>query len=98
MADLPSDRVENCAAFTNIDVDFFGPFIVKEGRKELKRYGVILSCLVPRAVHLDVANALSTSSFLNCRRFLSIRGPIAFLRANRGTNFVGANRELKSLV
>ena len=95
MADLPSDRVENCAPFTNVGVDFFGPFIVKEGRKELKRYGVIFTCLVSRAVHLEVANALSTSSFLNClRRFLSIRGPIALLRADRGTNFVGANREL----
>ena len=76
-------------------MDFFGPFIVKEGRKELKRYGVIYTCLVSRAVHLEVANALTTSSFLNSlRRFLSIRGPISLLRADRGTNFVGASREL----
>ena len=95
MADLPADRLESVAPFTNVGVDFFGPFIVKEGRKELKRYGVIYTCLVSRAVHLEVANALTTSSFLNSlRRFLSIRGPISLLRADRGTNFVGASREL----
>ena len=34
--------------------------------------------------------------FINClRRFMSIRGPIRHLRSDRGTKFVGAERELK---
>ena len=39
MSDLPSDRVEPCPPFTYVGVDFFGPWLVKEGRKEVKRYG-----------------------------------------------------------
>ena len=37
MADLPFDRLEPSPPFSYSAVDFFGPFYVKEGRKELKR-------------------------------------------------------------
>ena len=39
MVDLPSDRTIDRTPFTNCDVDVFGPFLIKGGRKELKRYG-----------------------------------------------------------
>ncbi|XP_064098069.1 uncharacterized protein LOC135209292 [Macrobrachium nipponense] len=45
MSDLPQDRLEPAPPFTFTGVDFFGPFIIKEGRKELKRYGVIFTVL-----------------------------------------------------
>ena len=51
-ADLPNDRVEAAPPFTNTGVDFFGPFFIKEGHKELKRRGCIFICLTCRAVHL----------------------------------------------
>ena len=38
MADLPQDRLEPSPPFTYAAVDFFGPFYIKEGRKELKSY------------------------------------------------------------
>ncbi|XP_028519132.1 uncharacterized protein LOC114576535 [Exaiptasia diaphana] len=37
MADLPDDRIEITPPFTNCAVDYFGPFMVKERRKEIKR-------------------------------------------------------------
>ena len=43
MADLPTDRTLVGAPFTNCWVDVFGPFLIKEGRKELKRYA-LFSC------------------------------------------------------
>ena len=95
-ADLPLDRVESAPPFTYCGVDCFGPFLVKEGRKELKRYGVIFTCFTSRAIHLEVANSLDTASFINSlRRFLSLRGPIRQLRSDRGTNFMSADRELQ---
>ena len=95
MADLPEDRLQIAPPFTNCAVDYFGPFLIKERRKEIKRYGVLFTCLSSRAIHLEVANTLETDSFINAfRRFVSRRGPINLLRCDQGTNFVGARREL----
>ncbi|XP_069133232.1 uncharacterized protein [Argopecten irradians] len=96
MADLPADRLSPEPPFTYSGVDFFGPFYIKEGRKELKRYGVIFTCMSSRAIHVETANSLDTSSFINAlRRFLAIRGPVRQLRSDRGTNLVGAEHELR---
>ena len=53
MSDLPEDRLEATPPFTYCAVDYFGPFIVKDGRKELKRYGVLFTCMASRAIHLE---------------------------------------------
>ena len=97
MADLPEDRVvsDNLAPFDHCGVDYFGPWLVKDGRKEVKRYGVLFTCLNSRAVHIETANSLTTDAFINAlRRFEALRGPIRLLRCDRGTNFVGAEAEL----
>ena len=97
MADLPQDRASPSPPFTFVGVDYFGPFVIKEKRKELKRWGVLFTCLSSRAVHLEVSDTLTTSSFLNAlRRFICLRGPIQVLRCDQGTNFVGADNELKA--
>jgi hypothetical protein len=96
MADLPIDRVDPSPPFTYAAVDYFGPWIIKERRKELKRYGVLFTCLASRAVHLEIAHSLSTDSFINAlRRFVCRRGPVRQLRSDQGTNFIGARGELK---
>ena len=97
MSDLPSDRVMSSPPFSYSGVDLFGPWYIKEGRKELKRYGVVYTCLASRAVHIESVNSLSTDSFINSmRRFISIRGKVIELRSDRGTNIVGASNELKA--
>ena len=96
MSTLPEDRLECHPPFTYCAVDYFGPFTIKENRKEIKRYGVLFTCMASRAIHLETATLLETDSFLNAlRRFLSRRGPVCQIRCNQGTNFVGARRELK---
>ncbi|XP_068221310.1 uncharacterized protein [Palaemon carinicauda] len=94
MADLPKDRVEMSSPFTYSAVDYLGPFIIKEGRKELKRYGVLFTCMSTRAIHIETAHSLSTDSFLNAyRRFVCRRGHCAQLRSDQGSNFIGAREE-----
>lgn len=99
MADLPSERMEVEAPFTYCAVDYFGPWYIKEGRKEMKRYGVLFTCLSSRAIHLEVAKTLETDSFINVLRcFLARRGPIRQLRSDQGTNLVGARVELRNML
>ena len=96
MADLPEDRTEPAPPFTYSAVDYFGPFTIKDGRSDVKRYGVFFTCMASRAIHVETPNSLETDSFVNAlRRFLAERGPINQMRSDRGTNFVGAKRELK---
>ena len=96
MADLPQDRLEATAPFTVCGVDYFGPFNIKDGRKELKRYGALFTCFHSRAVHIEASNTLDTDSFIQAlRRFISRRGNVRTLRCDNGTNFVGAEKELR---
>ena len=96
MADLPKDRLTPALPFTYVSVDYFGPFTTKQGRKKHKRYGALFTCLVSRVVHIEIANPLETDSFLNAlRRFITRRGPVREIRCDNGTNFVGAERELR---
>ncbi len=96
MGELPAVRVTpDKPPFTYVGVDYFGPLMVKQGRSHVKRYGCIFTCLVVRAVHIEVAHSLDTDSFLNAlRRFVSRRGSPETILSDNGTNFVGGKREL----
>lgn len=96
MSDLPVERLQPSAPFTFCGVDCFGPFFVKERRSQVKRWGIIFTCLSSRAVHLETVNAMSTDAFLNAyRRFVCRRGPVQRLYCDNGTNFVGGQSALK---
>ena len=64
-----------------------------------KCFGVLLTCLTCRAVHLDISADYTTDEFLHTlRRFASVRGwPRKFV-SDKGTNLVGASNELKEMV
>ena len=76
MSDLPYERVTpGEPPFTFVGVDYFEPFYVKRGRCMEKRYGVLFTFLAVRAVHIEVAHSLDTSSFINApRRFIALEG------------------------
>ena len=78
-------------------MDCFGPFIAREGRKDLKRYGVIFTCMSSRVVHIEELDDMTTDASINALRcFIAIRGPVQQLRSDKGSNFVGARNELAS--
>lgn len=97
MADLPKERVTaELPPFSNIGIDSFGPFMVVRGRSRVKRYGLIITCLASRAVHIEVMHSLTTDSFIQAfTRFRCRRGNIKVIISDNGTNFVGAKRELR---
>ena len=97
MANLPSSRVEPAPQFSYCAVDYSGPWYIKEGRKEVKMYGALFTCLASRAIHIEVAYSKETDLFLQALRcFISRRGPIRELHSDQGTNFVAAENELKA--
>ena len=52
-----------------------------------------------KAVHLELITDLTSEAFLAClRRFVSRRGYPSLLWSDHGSNFVGANRELKEIM
>ncbi|CAG7723782.1 unnamed protein product [Allacma fusca] len=97
MGDLPAFRVERqVRPFIHVGLDFFGPFMVSVGRRKEKRYGAIFTCMAVRAVHLEVAESLSTDTAINViRRFVARRGCPKQLFSDNATNFRGACKELK---
>ncbi|XP_046576736.1 uncharacterized protein LOC124284679 [Haliotis rubra] len=101
MADLPSDRLTPGVPFSSVGVDTFGPWQVvtrrtRGGSANSKRWAVLFTCLTIRAIHIEVIEDLSSSSFINAlKRFQSIRGKVTLFRSDRGTNFVGATDDLK---
>ncbi|XP_057372209.1 uncharacterized protein LOC130693104 [Daphnia carinata] len=95
MAALPGYRLKPFyPAFTHTGVDFFGPYNVKIFRRKVKRWACLFTCMSSRAVHLEMAYSLDTSSFINCiSRFEDRRTTPQHYHSDNGTNFVGAVRE-----
>ncbi|XP_065941558.1 uncharacterized protein [Magallana gigas] len=102
MGPLPSIRTKQpLHAFSRTAVDYGGPFITKQGRgkRRDKRYLCLFTCVMSRAVHLEVAFGLDTDSFLNAfYRMVSRRGLPTEVISDNGTNCVGGNNELTELV
>ncbi|XP_026482644.1 uncharacterized protein LOC113390406 [Ctenocephalides felis] len=102
MADLPSPRVMEAKPFQHTGTDYAGPFRVTmekfRGVKSSKAYICLFICFSTKAIHIELASDLTTSTFLNCfKRFISRRGPVSCLYSDRGTNFVDAKSELKDI-
>ena len=95
MAGLPPNRVTpDKPPFTFMGVDCFGPFWVKRARSQVKHYGVLFTCLVTRAIHLEVTQSMDTYSFVNYMHcFIARQGIPGVMRSDKGTNFIGGNKE-----
>ena len=100
MANLPEDRVTaNKPPFTFVGVDFLGPFIVKRGRSEVKRYGCIFTCMTIKAVHIEVTHSLDTDLFVQALcRFIGQRGKPEQIRSDNGGNFVKGSKEISNAI
>jgi hypothetical protein len=101
MSDLPADRLTSNPPFTYVGLDTFGPWKINTRRTRgtqvnTKRWAILFTCLVSRAIHIEVVEDMSGSAFVNAlRRFIAIRGNVSELRSDRGTNFIAAANMLK---
>ncbi|XP_020295809.1 uncharacterized protein LOC109860845 [Pseudomyrmex gracilis] len=102
MADLPKQRVTPTRPFQHTGVDYTGPIMLRttpgRGHKSYKAFIVVFVCMSTKAVHLDVASDYSANAFLAAfRRFTACRGLCQTLYSDCGTNFIGADSQLRSL-
>ena len=92
MAGLPRDCLQIAPVFSKVGVDFFGPLKVKHLRKQEKRYGCLFTCLVTRAVHLEVAFDLSTDSIMCVFAAATIKNSLRRVEAIVGILYMRTNR------
>lgn len=101
MGQLPMARLKLSPPFTNVMVDFFGPFFVRgevQKRTTGKAYRVILTDLGSRAVHIEGCFGYDTGSFLlSLKRFVSIRGWPSHIYSDQESQVIAANKELKTM-
>ena len=64
------------APFNQTGLDYFGPLYVKlENREKKKVWVCLFTCVVVRAVHLEIVDDLTPEEFLMAlRRFITRRG------------------------
>lgn len=102
MATLPEHRTQSTRAFLVSGVDYAGPLTIKlqpgRGTKLSKAYIALFVCFSTKAIHLELVSSLTTDAFIAAfRRFVARRGRCSHLHSDCGTNFIGADKELRSL-
>ncbi|XP_070851560.1 uncharacterized protein [Drosophila suzukii] len=104
MGDLPLHRVNPPQMpFVTTGVDYTGAIELRaariRGSSTYKGYIAVFICLETKAVHLELVTGLTTEHFLLAfERFTGRRGMVQDLYSDNGTNFVGADSQLKGLV
>ncbi|KAL4108119.1 hypothetical protein QTP88_018370 [Uroleucon formosanum] len=103
MADLPDTRVQQRRPFERVGVDYAGPLQMRElslrKSRVVKIYVSVFVCFCTKAVHLEVVTDLSTDAFLAAfDRFIARRGLPSDVFSDCGTNFIGADRQLRMLL
>lgn len=102
MGSLPLSRLSPCRPFLRCGLDYAGPILCRttkgRGHKAYKAYIALFICFVTRAIHLEVVSDLTTQAFLAAfRRFSAHRGIAAEMFSDNGTNFRGADKELRTM-
>ena len=100
MGQLPEPRSTRSRPFLHSGVDYAGPLTLRtfrgRGAKSYKGYIVVFICFSSSAVHLEIAIDYTPEGFLAAyKRFTSRRGFCETLTSDCGTNFIGADKELR---
>ena len=74
--------------FTYCSIDIFGPILVKEGHKEMKRDACLFKCLSNKVIYIKSTYSISTDAFMKeLWRSVSRRGIVQVIGTDK--NFVG---------
>ncbi|CAH2093312.1 unnamed protein product [Euphydryas editha] len=99
---LPEARLKPSKPFKSTGVDYCGPVLIRfspgRGAKSYKGYICIFVCMVTRAVHLEAVTDMTAKGFIAAfRRFTARRGHCQDIYSDNGTNFVGADKQMREM-
>uniref|UniRef100_A0A0M3IUX5 Integrase catalytic domain-containing protein n=1 Tax=Ascaris lumbricoides TaxID=6252 RepID=A0A0M3IUX5_ASCLU len=95
MPPLPEIRTKRSYPFQQTGIDYFGPIEVRDAGVVKKIWGCLWTCLITRAVHIDVVSDLTTQNFLSTfRRFLARRGTPKIIISDNAPTFSAADKVL----
>ena len=101
MGIIPPERLIPAPPFNSSALDLFGPFSVRgevQKRTSGKAWGLIITDICSRAVHIEAMFGYSTEQFMIAlRRFTSLRGWPAVIYSDPGTQLKGAESDLKKV-
>lgn len=98
MPPLPRKRVNESSPFTYTGVDYFGPIYVKTDGVTKKVWVCLFTCLVVRAIHLELMQDMSTEEFLHgLRRFIARWGKPKQLISDNASQFKLASNILEEI-
>lgn len=98
MPPLPNKRVSKSVPFTCTGIDYFGPLLIKIKSENQKVWVCLFTCLVTRAVHLELIQNMSAEQFiLGFRRFLSRHGKPREIISDNASQFKLASETLGKL-
>lgn len=100
MGELPAIRSTPSSPFSIVGIDYAGPVLTKLGKprsySRVKTCLCLFVCMSTRAVHIEAVQDATTASFLAAlTRFVSQRSLPSQIHSDNGSNFMGANAELK---
>ena len=96
MAPLPASRVTIGRPFASTGIDYFGPMWMGIGNKRRqKAWGCIFVCTRTRAVHIELVESLTSSSFIQALvRFKNRRGHPIEIYSDNASTFKGGSKEI----
>lgn len=99
MANLVEERVTPKRPFTDVSIDYCGPFEVKRYsgrcRSLVKVWVAVFVCMATRAIHLELVHNLTSEAFIDAfQNFASRRGYCAQIISDNAKTFVGAKRQM----
>ena len=96
MAALPKSRVQESPPFYRTGLDYFGPLFIKSNEDIRKAWVCLFTCMVTRAVHMELIQDMTTEEFLlGFKGFVSQRGASCEIVSDNATQFKAASKMIE---
>ncbi|XP_045185375.2 uncharacterized protein LOC123543362 [Mercenaria mercenaria] len=95
MPPLPKSRVSESVPFSKIGLDYLGPLYIRSDSGLKKSWVCLFTCMVIRAVHLEIVPDATTEEFLVAlRRFIATRGKPDEITSDNASQFKAGSKTI----